>query len=56
MDAIIGTGNISKREYEIKAERNTTLIMSDGITLIYEYPRYNLYINTFNGSKSIWLV
>ena len=33
MDAIIGTGNISKREYEIKAERNTTLIMSDGINI-----------------------
>jgi predicted acyl esterase len=33
MDAIIGTGNISKREYEIVALRNNAITMSDGINL-----------------------
>jgi uncharacterized protein len=33
MDAIIGTGNISKREYEILAERNVLITMSDGINI-----------------------
>lgn len=31
MDAIIGTGKISKREYEIKSERNILVPMSDGV-------------------------
>ena len=33
MDAIIGTGKISKREYEIIAERNVTVTMSDGVKI-----------------------
>ncbi len=33
MDAIIGTGKISKRQYEIIAERSISVPMSDGITI-----------------------
>jgi putative CocE/NonD family hydrolase len=33
MDAIMGTGKISKREYEIKADRNVSIPMSDGINI-----------------------
>jgi predicted acyl esterase len=33
MDAIIGTGKISKREFEIIAERNIAVMMSDGIKI-----------------------
>jgi predicted acyl esterase len=33
MDAIIGTGKISKREYEIKSELSVSIPMSDGITI-----------------------
>lgn len=33
MDAIIGTGKISKREYEILAEKNVKVTMSDGIKI-----------------------
>jgi predicted acyl esterase len=33
MDAIIGTGKISKREYEIIPERNTLITMSDGVKI-----------------------
>ena len=33
MDAIIGTGMISKREYGIIAERNISVPMSDGISI-----------------------
>ena len=33
MNAIIGNGKISKREFEIKAERNTKVTMSDGIKI-----------------------
>jgi predicted acyl esterase len=33
MDAIIGTGKLSKREYDIVVERNVTIPVSDGITI-----------------------
>lgn len=33
MDAIIGTGKISKREYEIAANRDTAVAMSDGVKI-----------------------
>jgi uncharacterized protein len=33
MDAIIGTGKISRREYEIKADRNVKITMSDGVKI-----------------------
>ena len=33
MDAMIGTGKISKREYEIKANRNVAISMSDGVKI-----------------------
>jgi len=33
MDAIIGIGKISKREYEIQPERNVSVLMSDGINI-----------------------
>jgi predicted acyl esterase len=33
MDAIIGTGKISKREYEIQSEREVSVTMSDGINI-----------------------
>ena len=33
MDAIIGTGKISKREYDITVSRNVAIPMSDGITI-----------------------
>lgn len=33
MDAIIGTGKISKREYEITSEKNVVISMSDGIKI-----------------------
>jgi uncharacterized protein len=33
VDAIIGTGKISKREYEIIAEKNVKITMSDGIKI-----------------------
>ena len=33
MDAIIGTGKISKREYGIIAERNISVMMSDGVNI-----------------------
>ena len=33
MDAIIGTGKISKRKYEVKSERNILVLMSDGIKI-----------------------
>ena len=33
MDAIIGTGKISKREYGITAHRNVAIPMSDGVTI-----------------------
>ena len=33
MDAIIGTGKISKREYEIRALRNASVPMSDGVNI-----------------------
>lgn len=33
MDAIFGQGKISRREYEIKAERNVAITMSDGVNM-----------------------
>jgi putative CocE/NonD family hydrolase len=33
LDAIIGTGKISKRQYEIIAERNVDVIVSDGVNI-----------------------
>ena len=33
MDAIIGTGKISKREYGIIANRNVSILMTDGVTI-----------------------
>lgn len=36
MDSIIGTGKISRREYEIIAEHNRSLAMSDGIKIDFD--------------------
>lgn len=33
MDAVIGTGKISQRKYEIKVERNISVPMSDGVNM-----------------------
>ena len=33
MDAIIGTGNLSKRQYGIVAERDVFVPMSDGVNI-----------------------
>ena len=33
VDAIIGTGKISKRQYNISSERNVSIPVSDGVTI-----------------------
>ena len=42
MDAIIGTGKISKREYGIIGEHNVSVKMSDGV---------NIYVDIFRPDK-----